>query len=158
MKNQNYLPSNSVVVNINLSQTSHHLKLVIGAISFNFFILLSDLNKKVTHIAEYFDNKRGGKKDIQISKKQKLLHLHTGKGKQLVTSRTLPTSNPRSCPVTKAGENSLQCLIIFKITCFSKNPRTTLNPTSPIPVATNRDFVKQLLYQKLINSNDINEI
>lgn len=29
---------------------------------------------------------------------------NTGKGKQLVTSRTLPTSSPRSCPVTKVGE------------------------------------------------------
>ncbi len=44
----------------------------------------------------------------------------TGKGKQLVTSRTLPTSSPRSWPVTKAGENSLQCLIIFKIACSMK--------------------------------------
>lgn len=62
-------------------------------------------------------NERGGKMHSSITK-QKLTHHHTGKGKQLVTSRTLPTSNPRSCPVTKAGENSLQCLIIFKITCF----------------------------------------
>lgn len=38
-----YSPSNSVVINIDLSQASHHLKLIISAICFNFLIFLPDL-------------------------------------------------------------------------------------------------------------------
>ena len=37
------LPANSVVVNINLPQTPHHLKLIISPISFNLFIVISHL-------------------------------------------------------------------------------------------------------------------
>ena len=37
------LPANSVVVDINLSQTSHHLKPIIGTIGFNFFIVIPHL-------------------------------------------------------------------------------------------------------------------
>jgi len=42
MKSLN-LPSNSIIVNINFSQASHHLKLVICTISICFIILFSDL-------------------------------------------------------------------------------------------------------------------
>ena len=37
------LPANSVIIDINLSQTSHHLKLIVSTIRFNFFIVISHL-------------------------------------------------------------------------------------------------------------------
>jgi len=110
-----YIPSNSIVVHINLPQASHHFQLVISTISFNFLILLPHLqflaNKTKINLGE-----QCSRYQKRIKEKEKVRQYHTGKGKQLVTSRTLPTSNPRSCPVTKEGEWSLQCLIILRIT------------------------------------------
>lgn len=107
-------PSDSVVVNIDLPKTPHHFKLVIGTLRFNllvFFTYLTGFNKMLNNI--YEKTTLYSTRAHNFPEKQNL----TGKGKQLVTSRTLPTSKPSSCPVTRAGENSLQCLIIFKITC-----------------------------------------
>ena len=46
------LPANSVVVNINLPQTPHHLKLVISPISFNLFVVISHLRTFKSHQSE----------------------------------------------------------------------------------------------------------
>ena len=103
------VPAHSIIVHIHFSQTTHHFQLIVCTICLNLFFFFSTSTLKCEHT---FKCTYGV---ANISRKLKL--FLTGKGKQFVTSSTLPISRPRSWPVTSAGMKSLQCFIIFNTTC-----------------------------------------
>lgn len=113
------VPSDRVVINVNLAQAVHHLQLVLGTYSIqkkvdgggSAVVILGICSRPPSTD----DKKKKKRKYFAPSKSSESWFL--GMGKEWVTSRTPLTSKPINCPVTVVGTDSRQCLTILRTTC-----------------------------------------